>query len=306
MAARRKKIGIVLCLVIVLALAVAAVAGMRYRLFERASFTVREWWHARQWRERSLWLPDYRVTLEAKPVDGVADNLSGLTWNPDTRTLFAIINNPAEIVELSTEGDCLRRIGLRGLADPEAIEYIGGGFYILSDERSQRLVQVFIDERTDAVDAGGVQRITLGTGEKSNRGLEGLAWDGAEQKLYAAKEKRPVHIFEVTGFPHQPGGALNVEVTGNQDRDNRLFVTDISGLDFNSRYRHLLVLSDESRILLEIDTDGHPVSSLSLQSGHGLTAPVPQPEGVALDGDGVLYLVSEPNLFYVFRRHREP
>ncbi|MDS4015595.1 MAG: SdiA-regulated domain-containing protein, partial [Candidatus Accumulibacter sp.] len=35
---------------------------------------------------------------------------------------------------------------------------------------------------------------------------------------------------------------------------------------------------------------------------HGLKADVPQAEGVALDDRGTLYLVSEPNLFYVFSR----
>ena len=55
--------------------------------------------------------------------------------------------------------------------------------------------------------------------------------------------------------------------------------------------------------MVELDVDGRPISTLSLLRGmHGLKRSVPQAEGVAMDDRGVLYLVSEPNLFYVFSK----
>ena len=85
-------------------------------------------------------------------------------------------------------------------------------------------------------------------------------------------------------------------------RDARLFVRDLSSLQFDERSGHLLALSDESRLLLELDVQGKPLSTLSLRKGaHGLKAAVPQAEGVAMDDAGTLYMVSEPNLFYVFK-----
>ncbi|MBC3925309.1 SdiA-regulated domain-containing protein, partial [Pseudomonas lurida] len=39
-----------------------------------------------------------------------------------------------------------------------------------------------------------------------------------------------------------------------------------------------------------------------LNGRHGLTKRVPQAEGIAMDDEGTLYLVSEPNLFYVFKK----
>ncbi|MCY1187803.1 putative protein YjiK [compost metagenome] len=55
--------------------------------------------------------------------------------------------------------------------------------------------------------------------------------------------------------------------------------------------------------MLELNADGRPISTLSLLRGmHGLKRTVPQAEGVAMDNEGSLYLVSEPNLFYVFRK----
>jgi len=87
----------------------------------------------------------------------------------------------------------------------------------------------------------------------------------------------------------------------------RLFVRDLSSLQFDEQTGHLLALSDESRLVVELDADGQPLSTLSLLGGrNGLEKGVPQAEGVALDDHGRLYLVSEPNLFYVFEKQAQP
>ena len=86
-------------------------------------------------------------------------------------------------------------------------------------------------------------------------------------------------------------------------RDARLFVRDLSSLQYDEGSGHLLALSDESRLVIELNSDGRPISTLSLLRGqHGLDKSVPQAEGVAMDNQGRLYLVSEPNLFYVFEK----
>ena len=94
-----------------------------------------------------------------------------------------------------------------------------------------------------------------------------------------------------------------MQVQDDPQRDRRLFVRDLSSLQYDSASGHLLALSDESRLVLELDSHGRPISSLSLLAGqHGLQRSVPQAEGIALDDAGNLYLVSEPNLFYLFRK----
>jgi uncharacterized protein YjiK len=58
---------------------------------------------------------------------------------------------------------------------------------------------------------------------------------------------------------------------------------------------------------VEYRYDGTPVSILPMWAGlHGLSAFVPQAEGVALGNDGALYVISEPNLFYRFERTDAP
>ena len=111
-------------------------------------------------------------------------------------------------------------------------------------------------------------------------------------------------IYEVRGFPHQnPQQPYAVHVLQDRERDARLFVRDLSSLQFDERSGHLLALSDESRLVLELDVEGKPLNTLSLRKGYqGLQATVPQAEGIAMDEAGTIYLVSEPNLFYVFKR----
>lgn len=281
-----------------------ALAAQEFRLFERGWFIVQEWRHAEEWRERSIWLPDYEVAIEAQTIEGLADDVSALTFDPDRRSLLTVTNQKSEIIELSLDGRILRRIPLVGFGDPEAIEYISPGIYVITDERAQRLIKVRLDDTTRFVDAAEVQQLSLGIGRSGNKGFEGLAYDLDGRRLFVAKERDPVTIYEVHGFPHtDPDKPFAVHVVDNPRRDEGLFVRDLSSLDFDQRSGHLLALSDESRLVLELNSDGRPISSLSLLRGmHGLQRSVPQAEGVAMDDAGNLYLVSEPNLFYLFRK----
>lgn len=280
-----------------------ALVAQQYRLFERAWFVVEEWQHGEQWRERSLWLGDYRAVIEAKPIGEISD-VSALTFDPDRNSLFSVTNKPAKVIEMSLQGDLLRTIDLQGFGDPEAIEYVAPGTYVIADEREQRLVKVRIDDATRVLDSADFQQLSLGIGRNGNKGFEGLAYDAANQRLLVAKERDPVRIFEVLGFPHvDDSKPLALQVNTDPKRDARLFVRDLSSLDFDAATGHMLALSDESRLVIELNAEGKPVSTLSLLRGqHGLERSVPQAEGVATDDAGNLYLISEPNLFYVFRK----
>ena len=290
-----------LALLVLVALLVVA---QQWRLLERGWFVVQEWRHAAEWRDKSIWLPDYRVTVQAKPIEGLSADVSALTFDPDRRSLFTVTNKNAEIIELSLDGEIVRRVPLVGFGDPEAIEYISRDLYVITDERQQRLFRVHLDEDTDFVDAADSEQLSLGIGLNGNKGFEGLAYDAASHRLFAAKERDPVSIYEIHGFPHtNPDKPFAVHVVDDPERDARLFVRDLSSLDYDAHTGHLLALSDESHLVIEINSDGRPISTLSLIGGQsGLNESVPQAEGVATDDQSRLYVVSEPNLFYVFEK----
>ncbi len=286
------------------ALLLVAVAGQQYRLFERGWFNIKTWW---QPSELSIGLDQYRVTIEAQPLEGLDDDISALTFDPDRNSLFTVTNQRSELIELSLDGRILRRVPLTGFGDPEAVEYVGPGSYVITDEREQRLIRVHLNDNTLFLDAKDAEQLTLGIGLNGNKGFEGLAYDSVGKRLFVAKERDPMLIYEVHGFPHEnPEQPYAVHVVQDQKRDSRLFVRDLSSLQFDERSGHLLALSDESQLVLELDVQGKPLSSMSLRKGfQGLQKSVPQAEGIAMDDAGTIYLVSEPNLFYVFKKPTE-
>lgn len=297
--ARPKALSLMLCLV---ALLLVGVAAQQYRLFERAWFNVQGLWQPAD--ARSIGLGDYRVEIEAQQIPGLDDDVSALTYDPVRKSLFTVTNKNAELIELSLEGQILRRVALVGFGDPEAVEFISADTYVLTDERRQRLIKIHLEDDTQFLDAADAEQMTLGVHMSSNKGFEGLAYDSVGKRLFVAKERDPMLIYEVHGFPHyNPDKAYSVHVVNNPKRDAGLFVRDLSSLQYDERSGHLLALSDESFLVLELGIDGRPISSLSLLKGrHGLSKSVPQAEGIAMDDEGTLYLVSEPNLFYVFKQ----
>ena len=293
--------------IILIALTGLLFAGFKLQqkthFLERGWFSLQQWYNASEWQERSLWLSDYRAVVEAREIEGLHDDVSALTFDPDRRTLFTVTNQNPELIELALDGRVLRRIPLHGFGDAEAVEYVRKDVFVISDEREQRLFKVRVDDATTVLDAADSEQFSLGIGRNGNKGFEGLAYDPDGKRLFVAKERDPIRIYEIHGFPRAPGAPMAVEVSDHPKRDRRLFVRDLSSLQYDRTTGHLLALSDESRLVVEIDTGGHPVSTLRLTRGrHGLKHDVPQAEGVAMDDQGTLYLVSEPNLFYVFRK----
>ncbi|UVM72850.1 SdiA-regulated domain-containing protein [Pseudomonas alvandae] len=296
----RPKPLILLSLTIALVLLIAA--GQYLRLFERTWFNISTLWHTVG--EQAIALDKYQVTVQAKVIEGLDDDVSALTFDPIRKSLFTVTNQNAELIELSLDGKILRRIALIGFGDPEAVEFISENIYVITDERQQRLIKIHLEEDTRFLDAADAEQITLGVHMNGNKGFEGLAYDSIGKRLFVAKERDPMLIYEVHGFPHHnPEKSYAVHVINNPKRDAGLFVRDLSSLQYDERSGHLLALSDESRLIIELDIDGRPLSTLSLNKGrHGLEKTIPQAEGLAMDDDGNLYVVSEPNLFYVFKK----
>lgn len=257
-----------------------------------------------QWRGRSVWLPDFAVREQAVPVLGIGGNLSGLVYDEQRDRLWSVVNNPAELQMLSTSGEVLERYALSGFKDVEDLTYLGDDRLLLVEERSQALVVVQLPTRPGTLYRAHYRALTLGFGEGGNQGFEGVGYDRKGDRLFVVKEHSPRQLFEIQGLRNSLQGDFNLRVL---DRSawirNKAFATDLSAVHFDERTGHLLLLSDESKLLMELSDQGELVSFRSLFRGFaGLARSVPQGEGVTMDNRGNLYLVSEPNLFYRFSR----
>lgn len=264
---------------------------------------VRLWLHEQnvspEKRAASIWLPGYRAVVQGKSLAGLEnDETSDLAYNPVTRTLFTVTGKKPMLVELSREGEVLRRIPLIGFSNPEGVAVLENGNVAVIDERRRSLSIFQLDPLTLELNAADSSDFDLGFADSGNKGFEGIAWDALNRRLLLGKERQPIALFSLDSDGNHglgealqplPGYALNLR--------------NLSALSIDPRTGHLLVLSAQSNLLLELDERGQPVSFISLLGGlSGLERGIPRAEGVAMDEAGDIYMVSEPNLFYVFRR----
>lgn len=221
-------------------------------------------------------------------------NLSSLTLHKEQGYLYATLNKPATLLKLSFEGEILHSVPLHFITDAETIEHISGNIFAAIDESTSELFFFTVDHDMTLTLRSS---IPLPPFEKKNRGFEGLAWNMDEHILYAAKERKP-HAIYSWSLSESLFSAERIE------RDNvpyQVKVDDISALDYSNG--RLLLLSDESRLLLETNTAGDSWTEvLNLTRGnHGLVTDLPQPEGVVRAQDGSIYIASEPDLIIRFR-----
>lgn len=250
-------------------------------------------------RQASVWLPDYRAVIDAKPLTGMEkDEPSDVAYDPQTKTLFSVMGKNPFLAELSLQGDVLRKMPLVGWSNPEGVTVLGDGRLAIVDEREHLIVIVKVDADTRELNIADFPKYDLGPSKDQNKAFEAVTWDPANQQMVLGEE-RPPALFTWKG----DGKVL----TGDKLKlaSHALDMRNLSALAIDPRTGHMLVLSADSHLLLELDKNGEQVSFMTLLRGfNGLKSTIPRAEGVTMDEAGTLYMVSEPNLFYRFEKQR--
>ena len=253
-------------------------------------------------------------TRTAHPVNNLlCQEASGVTYNWDTDTLFIVGDGSTSIVQVSKTGVLINTMTLAQGASPqgtefydtEGITYIGNGQFVMSEERDRQLVK-FTYVAGGTLTRSNTKTVKLGT-FVNNTGTEGLSYDPITNGFIVLKEITPMGIFQ-TGVDFTAGTATNGSATTvdsiNLFDPSLLPVTDVAdvfalsnipALSTNVLYPNLLVLSQESAKIVNVNRSGVISSTLNIASdlGNPLDLPNQQHEGLTMDRDYKLYVVSE-------------
>jgi uncharacterized protein YjiK len=235
----------------------------------------------------------------------LAQEASAVTYNWDTNTLFVLGDGSTSIVQVSLTGQLIDSMTLaQNPANPqgtqfydlEGLAYVGNGQFVFAEERYRQL-NLFTYAAGTTLGASGVQTVKLGT-TVGNIGIEGVSWDPLTGGFIVVKEKDPIGIFQTTvnwaagsasngsAGTVNPVNLFNPALLGVIDIADVFALSNLPSLQGSPFESHLLVLSEESGRLVQVDRSGNIVATLNLG--------VPfQHEGVAMDRNGVLYIVNE-------------
>jgi len=239
---------------------------------------------------------------------------SAVTYNWDNDSLFVLGDGGTAIVQVSKlDGSLIDTMTLAQgnspqnteFYDPEGLTYIGGGQFVMVEERYRQAV-LFTYAANTTLARSDAKTVKLGT-TIGNIGLEGISYDPATGGYVLVKEITPEGLFQ-TSIDFDAGTASNGSANtldstnlfdpasaGLSDFADIYALSNLPSLLGTNYYNTLLVLSQEQSKIVAIGRNGSISSSLQLQGAPGVTLPLPnqQTEGLTMDRDGILYVVTE-------------
>ena len=249
--------------------------------------------------QESTRLDQYTLAKGPVVIGGVSQNASGLTYHAGRDSLFVVLDSPQRVVELSLDGSLERKINLNKFEDTEGIVWLGENRFAVAEEALGNIVLIELEPKDGGVSWKKAKKLKPDSKVNAANGLEGIAYDPLGKRFFVAREKRSPAVFKIIPPKPEsdmPSTSILMSLAGRGLRD-------ISGLHYDVKSERLLILSHESACVVETNKYGIETSRLLLRGGKsGLGRTIFKAEGVALDKHGTLYIVSEPNLLYVFKK----
>jgi len=230
---------------------------------------------------------------------------SAVTWNKDTNTLFMLGDGGGFIMQTTLNGTPIDFMKLPAgsspqgneFYDPEGLAYIGGGQFVMTEERYRTAVQ-FSYVGGSTLQRAQTQTLKLGT-TVGNTGLEGITADPVTGGYILVNQRSGTgagqNIFQ-TQIDFAVGTASNGSATtanssslfpvaniGYADLSDVFALANVYGSAVGG-FNNVLVMTTTG--VKEMTRAGAVVSSLGL-------VPTYQFEGMTMDASGNLYGVSD-------------
>jgi len=246
----------------------------------------------------------------------LAQEVSAVTYNVDTDTLFVVGDGSKSIVQVDKTGKLIDSMTLAVGSSPQGTEfydlegltYIGGGKFVMVEERDRQAV-LFTYAKDTTLTRANTQTVKLGT-TIGNVGIEGISYDPQTGGYIAVKEELPQGIFQTTinfatgttgtasnGSPTTVNSTnlFDPALAGLSDLADVYALSNITALNGKADAGNLLLLSQAGGKIVEVDRTGKILSSLTIATeiGNPLSVADQQHEGLTVDKNGNLYIVSE-------------
>lgn len=238
--------------------------------------------------------------LEASAVTWAGDRLDDLGRRG---TLFFVGDEGTGVIEISRTGKALGAMAFNWSGtgstnnDAEGLTYLGGGVLVVAEERLQNLYRFSYTAGGTAA-FGTTPYASIGP-TIGNVGIEGVSFDPRNGGFVTVKQDNPAQLrmFDALSFSaqSQPDATPTTLFSGASALFGLASLSDVQtlapvqSLAGTPAADHLLVLSLESRVLIEVDRSGQEKSRFNLAG----ILPANAIEGVTVAPDGTIYLVAE-------------
>ena len=251
----------------------------------------------------SIGLQNYTVTgnFTLPSLAGLGLEASAVTYARDRNSLFVVGDEGLGVIEFSLSGQFIGSMALNWAGtgstnnDSEALTYLGNGQLVLVDERPQYAYRItYTDGATQTLASTPRVAITGNAASVGNVGTEGISVDPRDGSFFSVKQDSPLELRYGTLDFATGVSTMSVQFTGATALFGVNSFSDVQTLAPVDSFigqpaaDNLLILSLDSRRLLEINRASQTLSSLDLS---GITAQAI--EGVTVDERGTIYLVAE-------------
>lgn len=232
-------------------------------------------------------------------LGGMGLEASAVTYARDRGSLFFVGDEGMGVVEVSLTGQTLSSMAFSAWPaatrhnDAEGLTYLGSGVLAVAEERLQDVFR-FSYVAGGTVSLAQAPWASVSDHPYNNNGLEGISFDPRDGSFVSVKQTGPQEVraghlsFAQGGGSSTMAALFDPALMGLTSLSDVQTLSPVDRLAGQAAADNLLVLSLDSRRLVEVTRSGQVLSSLDLS---GLTTQAL--EGVTVDELGRIYLVAE-------------